>query len=173
MILALVFNGVLVTTCLYAGVRGGRPERIGAGINLVASCVTTALRLTDARYYAPAEFIILSIDALVIAVFYWLAVSTTRFWPIWAFGFAVANVFVSVAGGLIPRTPMFAYHSGLGLYAYLALASLALGTFRIPRSASLATRDGRRALGFATPIFVVGVGLSSCVARCFRREPRP
>lgn len=58
LLLALVFNGVLVTTCLYAAVRGGRPERIGAGINIAASGLTTALRLTNPNFYAPAELLI-------------------------------------------------------------------------------------------------------------------
>ena len=142
--LALIFNGVLVTTCLYAAVRGGRPERIGAGINIAASGVTTTLRLTSSHFYAPADLIVLSIDLLVVAGFYWLAISTRRFWPIWAFGFALANIFVSIAGGLIPQTPLFAYHTGLGAYAYLALASLALGTRYLPKNASSECRQGRR-----------------------------
>ena len=150
-VLALIFNGLLVATCLYASVRGGRPERIGAGINVIAACLTTALRLMNAQFFAPAELVVLSIDALVAAGFYWLAISTTRFWPVWAFGFAVANIFVSLAGGLIPDTPLFAYHTGLGVYAYLALGSLAIGTFRIRRDASPAVRDGRRSSTPPTP----------------------
>ena len=67
---------------------------------------------------------------------YWLAIRTTRFWPIWAFAFAVVDLFVSVAGVFIPQSPLFAYHTGLGLYSYCALASLAIGTLRIPRHAS-------------------------------------
>ncbi len=128
-LLALIFNGVLIATCLYAAVRGGRPERLGAGINIAASGLTTALRLANASFYAPAALIVLLIDALVMAGFYWLAIKTTRFWPIWAFGFALANLFVSVAGGMLRKVPLFAYHTGLGAYAYLALASLAIGTF--------------------------------------------
>ena len=143
-VLALVFNAVLVTTCAYASVRGGRPERIGAGINLVASCLTTALRLADPHFYAPADLAIASIDLFVIAGFYWLAISTTRFWPIWAFGFALANIFVSIAGGFLSAMPLFAYLTGLGVYAYLALGSLAIGTMRMPAEASIARREGRR-----------------------------
>lgn len=154
LMLALVFNGVLVATCLYAVVRGGQPERIGAGINIAASGLTTALRLSNASFFAPAQFIVLSIDTAVMAGFYWLAIKTTRFWPIWAFGFALANLFVSLAGGLLPRTPLFAYHTGLGTYAYLALASLALGTFRASRLPSRSARTGwrRATLDAALPL---------------------
>lgn len=151
LVLALIYNAVLVTVCTYAAVRGGRPERIGAGINIAASGLTTALRLANPYFFAPADLIVLSIDALVIAGFYWLAISTTRFWPIWAFGFALANIFISLAGGLIPKTPLFAYHTGLGLYAYLALASLAIGTFRLPKHACDNIRRGQRVKGPPPP----------------------
>lgn len=169
-VLALVFNGVLVTTCIYAAVRGGRPERIGAGINIVASGLTTALQLANPHFQAPAELIVLSIDALVILGFYWLAISTTRFWPIWAFGFAVANIFVSLAGGLIPQTPLFAYHTGLGLYAYLALASLAIGTFHVSGRASLSCRDGRRVPKLPQPLEDRQANFVRGIANIFSRK---
>ena len=170
LVLALIFNGVLVVICLYAAVRGGRPERIGAGINMAASGLTTALRLANPYFYAPAELLVLSIDASVIAGFFWLATSTTRFWPIWAFGFALANFFVSIAGGLIPQTPLFAYHTGLGLYAYLALAALAIGTFHLPERASVSCRDGRRTPDLSLPPEDRGASLARRAARFLRRK---
>lgn len=173
LVLALVFNGVLVTICIYAAVRGGRPERIGAGINIVASGLTTALRLANPYFYAPAELLVLSIDALVMAGFYWLAVNTTRFWPIWAFGFAVANLFVSLAGGLIPKTPLFAYHTGLGLYAYLALASLAIGTFYLPNRAFESSRDGRRVPKLPKPLKDSQACFVRCIATILRGKYAP
>ncbi|WP_174837087.1 hypothetical protein [Sphingomonas sp. CL5.1] len=135
---------VLFGVCGWALLRGGRPERIGAVINLLASCVTTALRLIDAHFYAPAEVVVLAIDLGVAAGFFWLAIATIRFWPIWAFGFALANLFTNVVGPWIPRTPLFAYLTGLGIYAYLALGALLLGTLRLPRSAQAWLRRGMR-----------------------------
>ena len=132
--LALIFNGVLIAICGYALIRGGRPERIGAGINISASGVTTVLRLVNPKFFAPAELSIVLVDLLVVGGFYWLAIKTTRYWPIWAFGFALADVVISLAGGLLSKVPLFAYHTGLGIYAYLALSALALGTFRTCRS---------------------------------------
>ncbi|TPG42696.1 hypothetical protein EAH79_02150 [Sphingomonas koreensis] len=144
LLLALLFDVVLLLSCLYALIRGGRPERIGAVINLAASAVTTALRLFDIRYFAPAEALVFAIDVAVVAGFYWLAVRTTRFWPVWAFGFALADVFINISGVLLPRTPLFAFHSGLGLYAYLALGAMTLGTYRLGRDASADERRGIR-----------------------------
>ena len=143
-VLALAYDGVLIATCAYALLRGGWPERIGAGINLVASVLSTMLRLLSVAAYAPAEMIVFSIDLAVVAGFYWLATTTSRFWPVWAFGFALADILVSIAGALLPRPELFAYYSGLGIYAYLALAALTLGTYRLPRNATSEQRRGRR-----------------------------
>lgn len=145
-ILAISFNATLIGTCGYAALKGGRPERVGAGINLLASGVTTALRLMNPAYFAPAEVVTLLIDLFVAAGFFWLGVTTTRFWPIWAAGFAVADLFMSAVGALLPRIPLFAYHTGLGIYAYLALGALALGTFRLPSNAEPFIRTGSRRL---------------------------
>ncbi|WP_230781754.1 hypothetical protein [Sphingomonas sp. Leaf37] len=146
-ILAVIFNVVMVGVLLFAALRGGKPERLGALINMGGVATTTAIRLIAAKEgWAPGEVSILVIDVAVAAGFFWLSVTTIRFWPIWAAGFAVANLFMSVFGALLPRVPLFAYHTGLGLYAYLALGALALGTFRLPRDAEPYLRNGSRRL---------------------------
>lgn len=142
--LALLFNATLLLVCGYAIIRGGRPERIGGLINLLASLLTTGLRLVHVEYFAPAHVVILAIDIAVMGGFYWLGITTIRFWPIWAGGFALANLFMSLLGGLLPRVPLFVYHTQLGIYAYLALGALAVGTFRLPRNAEPHLRTGSR-----------------------------
>jgi hypothetical protein len=144
--LALVFNAVLVTVCGAAFFWGGRPERIGAAINLIASGLTTALQLSNVSYFAPAEFVIVAIDVAVALGFYWLGITTIRFWPIWAAGFALADLFMNFFGAMLPHVPLFAFQTGLGIYAYLALGALALGTFRLPGDAEPHLRNGSRHL---------------------------
>ena len=100
----------------------------------------------DPAHLAPADVTILTIDVVVAGSFFWLSVSTIRFWPIWAAGFAVADLFMSTLGFLLPSVPFFAYHTGLGIYAYLALGALAFGTFRLPVSAEPHIRNGSRRL---------------------------
>lgn len=144
--LALLFNGACAIVCTYAIARGGMPERAGAAINLLAVGATWAFRTFDPAHLAPADVAILSIDVVVAGSFFWLGISTIRFWPIWAAGFAVADLFMSIFGALLPRVPLFAYHTGLGIYAYLALGALALGTFRLPANAEPYIRNGSRRL---------------------------
>jgi hypothetical protein len=142
--LALAFNTALITVCSASFIFGGRPERWGAAINVLASCTSTALRLLNPAYFAPAEALIFAVDVGVAGAFFWLGITTIRFWPVWAAGFALANLFMSLFGALLPGIPLFAYHTGLGIYAYLALGALALGTLRLPRDAEPYLRNGSR-----------------------------
>lgn len=144
LLLAVLFNGILVIVCGYAFLFGGRPERIGACINFGASGLSTTLAITETVAPRPAEFVTLAIDGVVAACFFWLAVRTTRFWPIWAFGFALAGIVASLAGALLPDIVTFIYQTGLAIYAYLALGALALGTYRMPRDADPIIKDGFR-----------------------------
>lgn len=143
-LLAIGFNTALLGVCGLACVRGGRPERVGAAINLCAAIATDVLRVVNAAHLAPADLSIFAIDAAVAASFFWLGVATIRFWPIWAAGFAVADLFMSVCGALLPRVPLFAYHTGLGIYAYMALGALALGTLHLAPDAEPHIRHGSR-----------------------------
>lgn len=144
-LLAGIFNVVMASVLLFAAMRGGRPERLGVAINLAGFAATTAFRLLASDVgWAPGEIAVLAIDASVAGGFFWLGITTTRFWPIWAAGFAVADLFMSVCGALLPGIPLFDYHTGLGVYAYLALAALTLGTFRLPSTAEPFLRNGSR-----------------------------
>lgn len=142
--LAVLFNTILVIVCGFALIRGGKPERIGALINLAASGLTTFLQSQHIVSLAPAELGIFAIDTAVAAGFFWLAIRTIRFWPIWAFGFALADLVASLAGPLLPQVVLFIYHTVLVIYAYLALGALALGTYKLPRGADPVVRNGFR-----------------------------
>lgn len=144
MILALGFWAALIGTCVYAFLRGGRPERIGAAVNVLGCLATLVVRLALASAWLPAAATVLLIDLAVAACFFWLAIRTIRFWPIWACGFAVANILMSIMAAVVPHVALFAYHTGLGIYGYLALGALALGTFGLRDSVEPAVRDGFR-----------------------------
>eukprot|EP01037_Dinobryon_pediforme_P032475 gene32475-37431_t len=140
-ILACAFNGTLFAICSFALWRGGRPERVGALVNVFGSLSTAVVRLAFPEAWAPAHYLVTIIDLGVLATFFWLTTHSTRFWPIWASGFALADIIISVAGVILPKTRLFAYHTGLGLYAYLALGALALGTYRLPQDSAMESPD--------------------------------
>lgn len=151
LITVVAFWTAMLGVCGYACAYGGRPERFGAALSMGAWILTMVMRLTFASAWLPADLSILAIDIAVAVGFFWLAVTSTRFWPIWAFGFALSNLLMSVAGALLPHIELFAYHTGLGVYAYLALGALALGTYRLPRDAGPVLRNGARVQCQETP----------------------
>lgn len=144
-LLALLFNAIMAVVLLFALVRGGRPERLGVLINLAGFALTTGLRVYSTKVaWDPGHFPTLVVELGVACGFFWLGVTTIRFWPIWAAGFALGGLFMSLCGALLPGIPLFAYHTGLGIYAYLALGALALGTMRLPRDAAPYLKNGSR-----------------------------
>ncbi|WP_230483371.1 hypothetical protein [Sphingomonas sp. Leaf21] len=143
-LLAMAYDVTLVAVCTYAFARGGRPERWGACINLAGALLSSAARSSGIATWAPMDGVILAIDAGVAFAFYRLATTTTRFWPIWALGFALGDIFASVIGRFLPGSMAIGYVNGLGIYAYLALFVLALGCVRLPADADEITRSGVR-----------------------------
>ncbi|MBB4087563.1 hypothetical protein [Sphingomonas carotinifaciens] len=144
-LLALAFNAVMAAVLILALIRGGRPERLGVLVNIAGFALTSAMRLlSSAVVWAPGHGQTLLVDLGVTIGFFWLGITTTRFWPIWAAGFALGDLFMSLFGALLPKVSIFAYHTGMGIYAYLALGALALGTLRLPRDAEPYLRNGSR-----------------------------
>ena len=121
-----LFNGLLAVSIIYALLRGGAPERIGAVI-LFVGCAATALLYSaiDRRFHA-LEVGVLIIDIAAALAFLVLLLCSTRFWPAWGCAVQVAAVVVHLLR-LVPHTPFaFPYALVLALLGYplpLILAS--------------------------------------------------
>jgi hypothetical protein len=136
MIYGVIFDSVLIAIATCALVWGAGPERIGALVNVGATAASSALRLTGLASWQAGGPTVL-IDAGVAATFFWLGCRSSRFWPIWSFGFVLALVAVDLIKLALPRIDLFTFATGQFAYAYLALLSLAFGT----ASAARAPRD--------------------------------
>ena len=152
--MALVFDVSLLAVCAHAALRGKGPERLGAAINLGAVMATNIARLMGLATWLPTDALLWVIDLSVLASFFWLGVASTRFWPIWCFGFALADICLHLARMTMPDQRLFVYATGEGIWAYLALAALAIGTYRASRDTTPAATNGWRSderRGFAFP----------------------
>ena len=147
MVIALIFDTLLLIALIAAIWRGGTIERLGAALCILATVLTVVSSPLRIRFQG-VRLDLLTIDMATLLAFVALARASRRFWPIWAFGFAVANISTNVVGAWVPRVPLFAYLTGLGIYAYLALSVLLLGTFSLPRSANPWLRHGGRGAAF-------------------------
>jgi hypothetical protein len=130
----LIYSACLVASCGYALVCGGRPERWGAGINLAGSLVSLFVGLITPAIWRSAMAGLSLVDLVVALGFLALAIGTTRYWPIWAFGFSIAGVTAHIARLIQPTVPAMAYFRSEAIWAYPSLAALALGTWSVHRA---------------------------------------
>jgi hypothetical protein len=70
---------------------GGRPERVASAATVIAFLLTDAVTVTTWHHL---EWQVLSIDAAVLLVFWWVALTSDRFWPYWVTGFQIVTVLV-------------------------------------------------------------------------------
>lgn len=126
---------VLLVLCwMYALLKGGLPERIGAALLAVGSTLTVAVRPSWRGRFGSLELGIVLIDAVCLVLFALIALRADRFWPIWV----SALVGVGLLGHLarwyagtdvIP----WAYGVSLTIWGYPMLVALAIGTFNHQR----------------------------------------
>ena len=80
----IAFGIWLIACCALAAAIGGRAERITAAMFAVAFTATAAVNWTPIhRLYAVVHCDVWLIDGLLLAGMYWLAIRSTRFWPMW------------------------------------------------------------------------------------------
>lgn len=136
--LPLPFYYTLLGLCwIYAHVRGGRPERIGAAVVAIGSFLCLALVWGRADRYRSVELGVLLVDVAVFAIFTLLALRANRFWTIWASALAGLGVLGHIGrwylGADIGRG---AYVISLVVWSYPILALIAIGTFNHHRRAA-------------------------------------
>lgn len=119
---------LLLNLCLlYALLKGGRAERLGAAILVVG---TVASLLAASGRFHSLEVGLVLVDVAVPAAFILLALRADRYWPIWASALAGLGLLAhlgrwSLGPGLEPRI----YLISIAVWSYLILAAIAIGTF--------------------------------------------
>ncbi|WP_246331930.1 hypothetical protein [Sphingomonas chungangi] len=125
-----LFNLFLLVSCGYAAWRGGAPERIGAGIFLLAAVLTALVVSPYASRFHHIEHGLVAVDFAVFAAFFALSLASERFWPLWIASLqliAVGTHLVRlIAPDLIPR----AYSEIVTFWAYPMLLLLIVATRR-------------------------------------------
>ena len=76
--------------CGFAAVSGGKTGRTGAAMIMAAS-VASAVG-GEFGSWAQAHIPVMAIDLCLLLGFYWLALRSQSFWPIWATGFHLISV---------------------------------------------------------------------------------
>lgn len=128
------FWTAFLVCCLYALIRGGAPERIGAAI-FIAAVILTGLAVSsmEGQAYRILEVGQLLVDGAMLVAFLVLALITTRFWPIWMSGLQAVQVAAHLAKLADPELIYWAYGVGQAFWSYPMMALLGAATWRHQR----------------------------------------
>lgn len=123
-----------LATCFYALLRGGAPERIGAGI-FITGFVLTGLTVSSmaGQAYRSAELGVLAVDGAMLAAFLVLALRSQRFWPIWMSALQAVQVAGHLTKIAYPDLMPWAYGIAQALWSYPMMALLIAATWRHSR----------------------------------------
>jgi len=119
-----------MTVCVLAVWRGRDEERLAAaGIlaNWALSMVVFKARSNDIQW---AVFLF---DAVLTGLYFWIALRTRRYWPLFAGGFQLLVIITHVGHLIDPRISGWAYLTAQLVWAYLVLISIAYGAWTAPR----------------------------------------
>jgi hypothetical protein len=111
--------------------KGGPPERIGIGVAIVASILTTASASTDLSVrFQDVEAGMFLVDVLTLLAFLLLALLADRFWPLWITGIHLIGVATHTAKLVSPQVVPWVYASTQALWSYPILLIIVIGAVR-------------------------------------------
>ncbi|MDF7774279.1 hypothetical protein P1X14_03375 [Sphingomonas sp. AOB5] len=125
-----VYLMLLVATCLYAGSRGGAPERIATAIILGAVALTYVAAKQWRWAFTSRETGILAVDIVMLVAVVLLAMRADRYWPIWMAAFLGLGIELQFVMWAAPERHVEIYRVLHFWNAYPTLLLLAIGTWR-------------------------------------------
>jgi len=126
-----IWDAAVVLVLGYAIWRGGRDERVAA-IALAVGVVLT--KAVCSHHGQQTEWGLLVVDAVLLAVLVWIALVSSRYWPIFAAAFQFLAVIIHLARMADPSLSGWAYISAEIIFGYLLAGTIALGTLNAWRA---------------------------------------
>lgn len=136
MIFVLVFAVVQVLASTYAITRGGMPERIVAGLLLVAAGVSLGVG-KPADQYRTLDTTQLAVDLVLLAALLLVAARANRFWPLWICALHLLAIGIHLIRAVDPAIVPWVYWWMIGKIAYPICLALVLGTWHLQRRTRL------------------------------------
>ena len=134
-----VYFAILLGCCIYTGLRGSAPERIGAAILMVGSILTLVTLSSAAKIYRSLEFGVFVVDVATFLAFLVLALRANRLWPLCITAFQLIGTAGHAVKLVDPSVLPYAYAFALRFWSYPMMLMLVLGTWNHQRRLA---RDG-------------------------------
>jgi hypothetical protein len=138
MVIALIFDTLLLVAMLVAIWRGGTIERLGAALCILATVLTVVSSPLHIRFQG-VRLDLLAIDLATLLAFVALARASRRFWPIWAAGLQMLSIICMTAEVLSPNNLAYAYAEQVwswGIVVLIIVVSLRHGAISKGRGSS-------------------------------------
>lgn len=143
---ALLFNGLVILTCLLAWQYGGWAERMGASAGAGATFLTFLLTGPISLRFKELNLALVFIDVAALVAFLVIARLSAKFWPIWAFTLQILTAGASAAHLLRPSSHAMIYAINEQIWAWVIQLMICWASLRHPAIMQhLPTSSGRRA----------------------------
>jgi hypothetical protein len=126
-----IWEAVVILVLGAAVWRGGRDERIAAVALAIGVVLSKAAYSHEGQQ---TEWGVLLVDVGLLAILTWIALITSRYWPIFAAAFQFLAVIVHLAKIADSSLGGWAYISAEILFGYLLAGAIAVGTFHAWRN---------------------------------------
>lgn len=127
--ITLAFNLALLFGAGYANIYGGRTGKAGAAI-LIATTIFWCITARMDAGWVGISFWLLAMDSGCLLVLVILALTSDRYWPIWAMGLQTAAVATHLAALFAPDTMSAIYQALLSVWTLIILWVMVNGTRR-------------------------------------------
>lgn len=117
----------MIAMCVFAFLKGGDPERIGAGTYLLGWFASVLVQ--GGLGFNAIPYGVFVIDLLILVVFVGLAWRCRRTWPVWASGLQLLAVMSHILIMIDARLPIASLYTVMNLVSYLIIICIAVGTF--------------------------------------------
>ena len=124
---ALVGAAFVVAVGLFAFIKGGQPEKIGAGTFLFGWFASLMVQ-SNAGLFG-VQWAMFTIDVAMLLVFIAMVWKAPRSWPVWACALQLLVVTNHVMVMLNLRTPISAFYTVVNMTGYGIMLAIAIGTF--------------------------------------------
>lgn len=124
---AYIGAAFMVIVGMFALLKGGEPERIGAGTYLMAWFASVLVQSNAGL--TGVQWAMFAIDVAVLLVFIAMVWKAPRSWPVWACALQLLTVTSHVMIMLDLRTPVSAFYTVVNMTGYGIMLAIAVGTF--------------------------------------------
>lgn len=132
--LPIAFNAALICVVAYVWIQGGWVGKVGALLVLAASAITF-IGQGGATPYGRLNIPIFIGDILLLAGFIYLALASSRWWPIWASALQFNGVCSHLVAWLAPTVVSAVYYRMITVWGVPILLVMTIGTALDQRAA--------------------------------------